>query len=74
MTSLFQSQGEAKIHFGASDFTIMDMGAYVICAVTGEKILLDRLRYWSEARQEAYIDAAASLEAWKKANAKKANA
>ena len=69
MQSLFQNQGEAQIHYGASDFTIMDMGAYVICAVTGEKIPIDRLRYWSEARQEAYIDAAASLAAWKKANA-----
>jgi len=67
MTSLFQSQGEAKIHFGASDFTIMEMGAYILCATTGEKIPLDRLRYWNEARQEAYKDAAASLAAWKKA-------
>jgi len=27
------------------------------------------LRYWNADRQEAYKDAAASLEAWKKANA-----
>ncbi len=69
MNTLFQRQGEAKIHFGASDFTIMEMGAYILCATTGEKIPLERLRYWNEERQEAYIDAAASLAAWKKANA-----
>ena len=69
MNTLFQNQGEAQIHYGASDFTIMEMGAYVICASTGQKIPIDRLRYWSEERQEAYKDAAASLGAWKKANA-----
>ncbi|WP_409432195.1 DUF2093 domain-containing protein [Litorimonas sp. RW-G-Af-16] len=69
MTSFFQSQGEAQIHFGSSDFTIMKTGSYVICATTGEQIPLDRLRYWNEERQEAYIDAAASLAAWQKANA-----
>ncbi len=63
MNSFFQNQGEAQIHYGDADFTIMKTGAYVICAVTGQKIPLDRLRYWSADRQEAYKDAAASLEA-----------
>ena len=67
MNSIFQ--GEAKLHYSASDFTIMDTGGYVICAITGERIPLDRLRYWSADRQEAYKDADASLAAWKKANA-----
>ena len=66
MNSLFA--GEAKVHYGSSDFTIMEPGGYVICAVTGENIPIDQLRYWSEDRQEAYKDASASLEAWKKAN------
>jgi hypothetical protein len=35
--------------------------------MTGKSIPLDELRYWSVARQEAYVDAAASLEAEKKA-------
>jgi hypothetical protein len=29
-------------------------GAYVVCAVSGEQIMLEALRYWSVARQEAY--------------------
>lgn len=61
--------GLAKVHFGPSDYMLQEPGAYVLCAITGEKIKLDRLRYWSHERQEAYVDAAASLEAWKKANA-----
>jgi len=67
MNNLFE--GEAVLHFGPSDFTIMETGGYVKCAITGERITLDRLKYWNADRQEAYIDAAASLEAWKKANA-----
>ena len=59
--------GEAVVHYGPADFTIMETGNYVLCAVTGEKISLDNLRYWSHDRQEAYIDAAASLKAFQKA-------
>lgn len=65
MNSLFA--GEATLHYGLSDFTIMDPGAFVICAVTGDKIPLEHLRYWNHDRQEAYRDAAASLAAFKKA-------
>lgn len=66
MNSFFE--GEATLHYGDSDFTIMEAGGYVVCAITGEHIALDRLKYWSSERQEAYKDAAASLEGWKKAN------
>lgn len=65
MNSLFS--GEATLHYGPSDFTIMDPGGYVICAVTGEHIALEHLRYWSHERQEAYKDAAASLKGFQKA-------
>ena len=67
MNSFFQGQGEAKLHFGDSDFTIMESGAYVKCAVTKEHIPIERLKYWNAERQEAYKDAAASLEGWKRA-------
>jgi len=67
MNQLFS--GEAVVHYGPSDFTIIESGNYVKCAITREKITLDQLRYWSHERQEAYRDAAASLEAFKKANA-----
>ncbi|WP_183799863.1 DUF2093 domain-containing protein [Mycoplana azooxidifex] len=54
---------EAKIRYLDADFQILVPGSYVVCAVTGEQIPLDELRYWSVARQEAYADAAASLKA-----------
>jgi hypothetical protein len=53
--------GEAKIEFLDGDFRILRPGAYVRCAVTGEPIPLDELRYWSVDRQEAYATPAASM-------------
>ncbi|KVK64389.1 hypothetical protein L905_18470 [Agrobacterium sp. TS43] len=57
----------AVIEYLDGDFRIVQTGSHVICAITGKSIPLDELRYWSVARQEAYVDAAASLEAEKKA-------
>jgi hypothetical protein len=42
---------------------VLSDGDHVRCAVTGRRIPLDTLRYWSVARQEAYADAEASLAA-----------
>lgn len=69
MNMFFQSRGEAKLHYGPSDFTILEGGAYVVCAVTGQHIPLEELRYWNDDRQEAYVDAQASLEGFKRAGA-----
>ncbi len=55
--------GEAKIRYLDGDFDVMMPGAYVLCAITGKQIALEDLRYWSVARQEAYIDAEASMQA-----------
>jgi hypothetical protein len=65
----FEGNGgrEAKIRYLDGDFQILMPGAYVVCAVTGEQIPIDELRYWSVSRQEAYVDAAASLQAEKAA-------
>jgi hypothetical protein len=53
--------GEAKVEFLDGDFRIVRPGAYVRCAVTGEPIPLEDLRYWSVDRQEAYATPAASM-------------
>jgi hypothetical protein len=53
--------GEAKIEFLDGDFRVARPGAYVRCAVTGEPIPLDELRYWSVDRQEAYATPTASM-------------
>ena len=66
---LMQGGGrEARIHYLAGTFRVLSDGDHVRCAVTGARIPLDNLRYWSVARQEAYADAAASLAAEDRAN------
>lgn len=47
---------EARVYFRHGAFDIVFPGSYVTCAVTGQRIPLDRLRYWSVDRQEAYAD------------------
>ena len=52
---------EARLRYLDGDFQVASPGAFVRCAVTGESIPLDELRYWSVQRQEAYASAAISL-------------
>jgi hypothetical protein len=59
----------AKLRYLDGDFQVLVPGAYVLCAVTGRQIPLDELKYWSVARQEAYVDVIASFEAEKRAGA-----
>jgi hypothetical protein len=58
-----QSGREARLRYMANSFRVLVPGDHVTCAVSGEKIPLDRLRYWSVARQEAYANAALSVQA-----------
>ena len=53
--------GEARIRYLDADFQILSPGTFVRCAVTGQCIPLDELKYWSVARQEAYVDATSAL-------------
>ncbi|MDB4106655.1 DUF2093 domain-containing protein [bacterium] len=55
--------GEAKVKYLDGDFDVILPGNHVICAVTGKPIALEDLRYWSVDRQEAYVDADASMQA-----------
>jgi hypothetical protein len=48
---------EARLYFRHGAFDIVFPGSYVTCAVTGRRIALEQLRYWSVDRQEAYADA-----------------
>jgi len=52
---------EAQLRYLDADYQIVRAGSFVRCAVTGQPIPLDELKYWSVKRQEAYVDAAASL-------------
>jgi len=42
---------------------VLTPGGHVACAVSGEPIPLEELRYWSVARQEPYASAALALKA-----------
>jgi len=64
MSMLMSGNGRAaRIHYMAGSFRLLTDGDHVICAVTGARIPLQELRYWSVERQEPYVDADASLEA-----------
>ena len=45
----------ATIKYLPNNFKIIENGDYVICAVSGKKIYLDKLTYWSVELQEAYF-------------------
>ena len=60
----------ARIHYLAGTFRLLSDGDHVVCAVTGARIPLHELRYWSVVRQEPYVDAEASLKAERAAPAK----
>ena len=47
--------GEAVVEYGDGTMRVVKPGSFVRCAVTGESIPLDWLRYWSATRQEAYV-------------------
>lgn len=47
----------ATLSYGPNGFRMISSGHFVVCAVSGEKIALETLRYWSVERQEAYASA-----------------
>ena len=53
--------GDAKIRYLDADFQVISPRSCVRCAVTGQPIPIDELKYWSVERQEAYVDVDASL-------------
>ena len=57
----------ARVHYMAGTFRVLSNGDHVVCAVSGRTIPLHELKYWSVERQEAYVDAEASLKAEQRA-------
>jgi len=53
---------EATLHYGGGQYAVVRPGSYVICTITGLRIALQDLRYWSVARQEPYASAAAAAQ------------
>ena len=57
---------EAQIRYLDGDYVLVRPGSFVRCAITGKPIPVDELMYWNVYRQEAYVDANAALEAYKR--------
>lgn len=53
----------ARLHYMANGFRVLSPGDHVTCAVSGARIALEDLRYWSVARQEAFATADLASEA-----------
>lgn len=53
----------ARLHYMANGFRVLAPGDHVLCAVSGARIPLDTLRYWSVGRQQAYATAQLASEA-----------
>ena len=69
MSMLMTGSGKAaRVHYLPGTFRLLTDGDHVVCAVTGAPIPLHELRYWSVARQEAYVDAEVSLRAEREAD------
>jgi hypothetical protein len=50
----FRPDGMADLEYLDGEYRVVRPGSFVLCAVTGMKIPLDALRYWSVDLQEAY--------------------
>ncbi|WP_379553137.1 DUF2093 domain-containing protein [Erythrobacter sp. W53] len=54
--------GEAKLQYGPNGFRVLRAGQHVFCAVSGEAVPLEELRYWSVHYQEPYASAEMATE------------
>ncbi|QQQ18727.1 DUF2093 domain-containing protein [Brevundimonas vitis] len=53
---------EATLHYGDGEFAVLRPGRFVRCAVTGQPVPLETLRYWSAERQEPYAGPKEAIE------------
>ena len=60
----------AKIKYLPNNFKIIEKGDYVLCAISGKQIPLDKLNYWNVELQEAYFSYKEASEKREKLNKK----
>ena len=53
--NLLMSEKKAKLIYKHNSFDIIEEGDYVLCAISGKKIMLKNLNYWNVDLQEATI-------------------
>ena len=49
------SKKKAKLLFKHNHFEVVEEGDFVLCAVSGKEIKLEKLNYWNVDLQEAYF-------------------
>jgi len=52
----------ATLRYEPNGFRVLSVGNHVLCAVSGERIALEALRYWSVVHQEAYATCEAATQ------------
>ena len=55
MYNLSMNKKKAKLIFKHNYFEIVEEGDYVLCAISGKQIPLEKLNYWNVDLQEAYF-------------------
>ncbi len=65
---LFSGGTEARVRYLAGEFEVLSAGDYVRCAVTGARIDLPNLKYWSVELQEPYASAEISMQRYLETN------
>jgi hypothetical protein len=63
----FRPDGLADVEYLDGEYRVIKSGSFVLCAVTGTRIPLDALRYWSVDLQEAYASPAIALKRFEEA-------
>jgi hypothetical protein len=53
---------KAKLLFKHNHFEVVEEGDFVLCAISGKKIELEKLNYWNVDLQEAYFSPAEANE------------
>jgi len=53
----------ARLHYMANGFRVLAPGDHVVCAVSGRRIPLAELRYWSVTDQRAFATSEIASEA-----------
>lgn len=61
MDHIIPAQREAKLRYLDHEFEVVSVGEFVRCAVTGDPIRLENLRYWNVAKQVAFKSAKESF-------------
>jgi hypothetical protein len=64
MDTIFPHQREARLRYLDHEYEVVSQGDFVRCAVTGDPIRLDALKYWSVEKQAPYKSALISFEAY----------